>query len=203
MVTGHNGQLRALVERIERVEEEIAELNADKSDIYKEAKSNGFDAKIIRKVVAARRKDPSERREEDALFDMYMAAIEGETGLVRARVENIEEIPPGDAEAGRESVETHNSHHVGHEHTARDEGAVAAPSPGTQKSEWPKEIRSEGVMHPPVASSGAVSCAPAESASDEISAPHSKPQIPEFLRRGSDEYRRMVENYEASQREVP
>lgn len=83
MSVGHNGQLRALVERIERLEEEIAELNSDKSEIYKEAKSNGFDAKIIRKVVAARREDPAARQEEDALFDMYMAALEPD-GFVRA-----------------------------------------------------------------------------------------------------------------------
>ena len=83
-MSGHNGQLRALVERIERLEAEIAELNSDKSDIYKEAKSNGFDAKIIRKVVAARRKDPSDRQEEEALFDAYMAALEPD-GFVRAR----------------------------------------------------------------------------------------------------------------------
>ena len=107
-MSGHNGQLRALVERIERLEEEIAELNGDKSEVYKEAKSHGFDAKIIRKVVAARRKDPSERQEEDALFDMYMAAIEAPESLVRARVENIEEIPPHDPGTGE--ITDHQSH---------------------------------------------------------------------------------------------
>jgi uncharacterized protein (UPF0335 family) len=69
--------LRALVERIERVEEEIKALNQDKSEIYKEAKSHGFDVKVMRKVVSARRMDKAEREEIDTLFDLYMAAVEG------------------------------------------------------------------------------------------------------------------------------
>lgn len=73
-----NGQLKAIVERVERVEAEIAELNADKSDIFKEAKSNGFDVKILKRVIAARRKDPAKLREEDEIFDLYMASVGGE-----------------------------------------------------------------------------------------------------------------------------
>jgi uncharacterized protein (UPF0335 family) len=61
--------LRALVERIERVEEEIKALNQDKS--------HGFDVKVMRKVVSARRMDKAEREEIDTLFDLYMAAVEG------------------------------------------------------------------------------------------------------------------------------
>lgn len=98
MIPGHNsgaGQLRALVERIERLDEEISTLNTDKSEVYKEAKATGFNVKVLRKVIAARRLDTAERQETEALFDMYMAALEGgENGLVRARVENIEEFPP-------------------------------------------------------------------------------------------------------------
>jgi uncharacterized protein (UPF0335 family) len=68
-------QLRSFVERIERTEEEIKGLNADKSDIYKEAKVNGFDVKVLRKVVALRRKDYAERQEEDAILEVYMQAL--------------------------------------------------------------------------------------------------------------------------------
>jgi uncharacterized protein (UPF0335 family) len=68
-------QLRSFVERIERIEEEIKERNADKSDIYKEAKMNGFDVKVLRKIVALRRKDYAERQEEDAILEMYMSAL--------------------------------------------------------------------------------------------------------------------------------
>lgn len=68
-------QLRAFVERIERVEEDIKERNADKSDIYKEAKMNGFDVKVLRKVVSLRRKDYAERQEEDAILELYLGAL--------------------------------------------------------------------------------------------------------------------------------
>ena len=69
-------QLRAFIDRIERVEEAIKDLNGDKSEIYKEARNVGFDVKTIRKVVAARKIDPSEREEADSLFDIYMAALD-------------------------------------------------------------------------------------------------------------------------------
>lgn len=68
-------QLRAFVERIERVEEEIKGLNGDKRDIYAEAKSCGFDTKAIKKIVAIRRKDVAERQEEDAILETYMQAL--------------------------------------------------------------------------------------------------------------------------------
>lgn len=75
----HAGQLRAFVERIERVEGEIKDLNADKRDIYAEAKSTGFDVKVLKRVLAARRRDATERQEEDVIFGLYMAAL-GEAG---------------------------------------------------------------------------------------------------------------------------
>ena len=71
------GQLRAFIERIERVEEEIKELNADKSDIYKEARGAGYDVKAIRQCVAARKLDSAEREERDAIFDLYWNALTG------------------------------------------------------------------------------------------------------------------------------
>jgi uncharacterized protein (UPF0335 family) len=68
-------QLRSIVERIERLDEEIAGLNSDKSDVYKEAKGNGFDAKVIRKIVALRKRDYAERQEEQAILDLYLQAL--------------------------------------------------------------------------------------------------------------------------------
>lgn len=75
-------QLRSFVERVERLEAEIAELNSDKSDIFKEAKGNGFDVKALKAVIAYRRKDVTEREQQDALFRLYLDTIEGksETG---------------------------------------------------------------------------------------------------------------------------
>ncbi len=68
-------QLRSVVERIERLEEEKAAISADIKEVYAEAKGNGFDPKILRKVIRLRKVDPSERDEEQALLDVYMHAL--------------------------------------------------------------------------------------------------------------------------------
>lgn len=72
------GQLRAVVERIERLEEDKAAIMADLKEVYAEAKGNGYDVKIIRKVVRIRKQDRAKRQEEEAILDLYLSAI-GET----------------------------------------------------------------------------------------------------------------------------
>lgn len=72
-----NSQIVSVVERIERMEDEKSAISLDISEIYKEAKGNGFDVKILRKVVAARKKPQSQRDEEATIFDLYMSAIQG------------------------------------------------------------------------------------------------------------------------------
>ena len=79
------GQLRAFVERVERLEEEIKTLNADKSEVYKEMRVFGFDVKAVRKIVAKRKLDPSVADEQDAVFEMYWDALTG--SLVHVREE--------------------------------------------------------------------------------------------------------------------
>jgi len=69
------GQLKSLVERIERLEEEKRALSGDLKEVYAEAKGHGFDTKILRKVVAMRRKDAAEREEEDTMVTLYMSAL--------------------------------------------------------------------------------------------------------------------------------
>ncbi len=69
------GQLKALVERIERLEEEKKTIAADIKEVYAEAKGTGFDIKILRKVISLRKKEPEERMEEEALLDVYLAAL--------------------------------------------------------------------------------------------------------------------------------
>jgi uncharacterized protein (UPF0335 family) len=69
------GQLKSLVERIERLEEEKRALSGDLKEVYAEAKGHGFDTKILRKVVALRRKDAVEREEEDTMVTLYMSAL--------------------------------------------------------------------------------------------------------------------------------
>ena len=70
-----NGQLRAFIERIERLDEDKRQISAEMAYVYAEAKANGFDAKIMRKVVALRKKEAAEREEERLLLDVYLAAL--------------------------------------------------------------------------------------------------------------------------------
>ena len=74
-VAGH--QLRAIVERIEQVEEEIKELTEARKEVYLEAKGNGFDVKVLREVIRIRKQDQKEREEEESLLDAYLQAIKG------------------------------------------------------------------------------------------------------------------------------
>jgi uncharacterized protein (UPF0335 family) len=68
-------QLRAFIERIERLEEEKKTIAEDIKDVYGEAKATGFDVKVIRKVISIRKLDTLERMELDALTDTYLAAL--------------------------------------------------------------------------------------------------------------------------------
>ena len=68
-------QLRSIVERVERLEEEKKSIADDIKDIYAEAKANGFDTKALRKIVAIRKQDQNERLEQEAVLDTYMAAL--------------------------------------------------------------------------------------------------------------------------------
>jgi uncharacterized protein (UPF0335 family) len=68
-------QLKTVIERIERLEEDKAAVMADLKEVYAEAKGNGFDVKIIRKVVRIRKQDRAKRQEEEAILDLYLSAI--------------------------------------------------------------------------------------------------------------------------------
>lgn len=68
-------QLRSIVERIERLEEEKKAIADDIRDVYAEAKGNGFDTKVLRQVIGLRKKDSTERQEQEAVRDLYMSAL--------------------------------------------------------------------------------------------------------------------------------
>jgi len=70
-------QLKTIIERIERLEEDKAAVMADLKEVYAEAKGNGFDVKILRKVIRIRKQDSAKRSEEEALVDLYLSAIGG------------------------------------------------------------------------------------------------------------------------------
>lgn len=68
-------QLRSIIERIERLEEEKKTIADDIKDIYAEAKANGFDTKALRTIIRLRKVDENERAEAEAILDTYMAAL--------------------------------------------------------------------------------------------------------------------------------
>jgi uncharacterized protein (UPF0335 family) len=68
-------QLKAFIERIERLEEEKAGIAGDIKEIYAEAKGNGFDTKAMRKIISLRKQDYSERQEQEAILELYMQAL--------------------------------------------------------------------------------------------------------------------------------
>lgn len=72
---GHNSvageQLRSIIQRVEKLEEEKAAIAADIKDVYAEAKGNGYDNKIIKAVIKRRKMDAAEREEQDQLLELY------------------------------------------------------------------------------------------------------------------------------------
>ena len=132
-------QLRAFVERVERIEEDIKALNTDKSELYAEAKGNGFDVPTIKKVVRIRKMDEADRQEADAMLALYLSALgmatpdsndEYSTPLVHvhARVENIDEF---DAETG-EITESTAERMDAPNQNADGQSALNAVEAGTQ-----------------------------------------------------------------------
>lgn len=105
---GHNSgiasdRLRSFVERIEKLEEEKAALGSDIREVYAEAKSAGFDAKILRQVVRLRKLDAAERQEQEALLDLYKHALGmladtplGESALQKIAEASARENIPGE-----------------------------------------------------------------------------------------------------------
>ena len=68
-------QIRAFIERIERMEEELKAIADDIKEIYAEATGNGFDTKVLRQIVRIRKQDHAERMEQEALLELYMTAL--------------------------------------------------------------------------------------------------------------------------------
>lgn len=69
------GQLRAFIERIERLEEDKKAIADDIKEVYGEMKATGFDTKAVRTIVRLRKKDQAERQEEEAIIDLYKNAL--------------------------------------------------------------------------------------------------------------------------------
>ncbi|KFC62750.1 hypothetical protein FF80_03317 [Devosia sp. LC5] len=99
-------QIRAFVERVERLDEELKAINDDKKEIFAEARGNGFDITALKQVIKLRRQDANERMEREAIVELYMSALgmvpppeyEALPVQVQARVENIEQFGSNEAE---------------------------------------------------------------------------------------------------------
>jgi len=70
-----NNQLKAFIERLERMESEKEAIASDIKEIYAEAKGTGFDTKIMREIIRIRKQDPNERSEREAILDTYLSAL--------------------------------------------------------------------------------------------------------------------------------
>lgn len=68
-------QLKSVVERIEKLEEEKQTIADDIREVYAEAKGNGYDVKVLRQVIAIRKRDANERAESEAILDLYLQAV--------------------------------------------------------------------------------------------------------------------------------
>ena len=75
--TAAQTRLKTIIERVERLEEDKAAVANDIKEVFAEAKGEGFDVKILRKVVRLRKQDKAKRQEEEALLDLYLSAIGG------------------------------------------------------------------------------------------------------------------------------
>lgn len=70
------GQLKAIVERIEMLEEEKKTISDDIKDVYAEAKSSGFDLKALRTIIRMRKQDPNDRQESETIIETYLLALD-------------------------------------------------------------------------------------------------------------------------------
>lgn len=135
------GKLRAFVERIERIEADIKDLNGDKSEVYKELRGEGFDVKAVRQCVAARKLDSDELQERNAVFDLYWEAL---TGASRVHVHEDEEFDPETGEFTSQSRPV-NPAQEPTDYAAQlgDESAAIVP----YREPSVEVVRDDGAMH--------------------------------------------------------
>lgn len=69
------GRLRSIIERLERLDEDREAIMADMKEVFAEAKGEGYDVKVLRKVLKVRKQDRAKRQEEEAILDLYLSAL--------------------------------------------------------------------------------------------------------------------------------
>ncbi|ACA15580.1 conserved hypothetical protein [Methylobacterium sp. 4-46] len=78
-------RIRTIIERIEKLEEEIKDLNEAKKEVFLEAKSDGLDVKILKEIIKLRKQDQDERDEHETLLDVYLRAMDAPAPVPSAR----------------------------------------------------------------------------------------------------------------------
>lgn len=140
-------QLRAFVERVERIESDVKDLNSDKSEIYAEAKGNGFDVKVLKKVISIRRQDHAERMEQEAILELYLAAL----GMQAAPLEDDYDEPASRAPArAREIIEEMPPETATQSTAARTDVPVATGGASALDASSAVEVEPAGTQAPPV-----------------------------------------------------
>lgn len=75
LTSAAQGRLLSIIQRLERLDEEREAIMADMKEVFAEAKGEGYDVKILRKVLRIRKQDRAKRQEEDAILDLYLSAL--------------------------------------------------------------------------------------------------------------------------------
>lgn len=120
MKQGHNrvggmavDQLRSIIERVERLEEEKAGIGADIRDVFAEAKGNGFDVKAIRAIIKMRKQDAAEREEAETVLDTYLHALGMIPDFEEPELPFASEQEPSDDELYEKAVAVVREHGMG------------------------------------------------------------------------------------------
>lgn len=134
-------RLRSIVERVERLNEERKALAEDIKDIFTEAKSAGFDVKVVRQLIKIRQKSPEEVEEEEILLDVYRAALgmlgrDGLSGAARKRLSGEDDPPPPGSTSADEAAPAPEDDESGDEPV---EGTEPADEPASLSVEDARE----------------------------------------------------------------
>lgn len=165
-------RLFGFVQRIERLDEEAANLGDDRKEVYKEVRSEGFDAKTLKLVVKRRRMDPAERQEEDAILELYERVVGEAESASRTPATDQGGVAQGQEQRPVEPKVEGSIPSV----TATDEPPHDPETGEIIEDDWPKDDRGEEFAPEPLENVAAPEGPPADEDDDLL-------DIPPFLDR--------------------
>lgn len=173
--TGHNSkqQIKSIVDRIERLEDEKQQIADDIKEIYAEAKGNGYDVKALRAIIRRRRQDAAKLAEHEALVETYMRAL----GM-------LADLPLGQAAAAREFADTKVTITSGDSIIETTAGGIEAAADFVATPAGRRKIRELAAEMPPPATLAAADTSnPPFNPIDTDEPRVADPDIPPFLQR--------------------